>query len=477
MKFEKFQHIPPPPPVELREEPDSVLKERDIEDLSDFSVREYSKEKMTEERSSLAAEILEKRNEERRKIEDLKMRIQDLTEKLAEATQGHEFAQAELENVETEQVKHTNSLAGKFKSFVGLETSKDKALQDSIEEQKSHIELSMVEKDVIAAELEENMNQLIDVGTALKSLRGEIDSHYEGASEVLDKMQRSVEQTMMRNQAFVVHTINEWDELRHNDNSNVSKEASFEDDLDIMLSLEPSISASTVLPGTNEQGKVSGLWSHTGGLLLAGGSISEAYRSDGGTRSLGIKIRTGKYSDNVEATVETLDEVIVNHRYAEPEKPGGYNEIVVNNPEAAGYFKEGAIDENGIFWAYGLGMKESFERMHAAYQKSPDGFDYRLESSDFDRNLKRYRNRFDLIRKKGLPFYSMTPDRRFFEVLKVNDNGTLQVGGELRPEQAAKGKAGLLPDQRKEIGHKLLQKEVFRDGGTNQEAQQIIEEL
>lgn len=95
----------------------------------------------------------------------------------------------------------------------------------------------------------------------------------------------------------------------------------------------------------------------------------------------------------------------------------------------------------------------------------------------FQRNLSRYRDRFKHIKEKGLPFYVMTTDRRFFEVLQVNDNGSLTVGSELTPEQSAKGRAGLSPEKRKEIGKELLQREIFRTQESQQEAERIIEEL
>ncbi len=71
----------------------------------------------------------------------------------------------------------------------------------------------------------------------------------------------------------------------------------------------------------------------------------------------------------------------------------------------------------------------------------------------------------------------MSPDRRFFEVLTVNENGSLDIGSELTPEVAAKGRAGLPPETRKEIGKNLLEKNVFKSNDTHEEAREIVENL
>ena len=294
--------------------------------------------------------------------------------------------------------------------------------------------------------------------------------------EATEGIERSVEETALRNNVFFVHTINEHPVLRHNENSNVSKEATFEDDLDILLALEPSISASSVSSGVDEDGMVSGLWSKSGGVLIGRGHISAASIRDMGTVSQGIQNRK-VFGEMGGKSTEEIDLVIQNANRVHPNEIGGYNEIVINNPEVSGYFSPGEMDTEGRFWAYGIEIRKNLERLHELYQKNPNGYEYRDELELFQRNINKYQNRFNQVKERDLPFYVMTPDRRFFEVVTVNENGSLAVGAELTPEQAAKGQASLKLEKRKEIGRRLIAKGVFRDQDTQQEASDIIENL
>ncbi len=462
----------PPPPPEQFAEAKIALKERDIKNPEELSAREHSKEHMAAERKELAVKVRQERIEARDKLSELRVRVNLLKNKLENSTQSIEAAAQELEQFREQRSERANSLAGRFRSFLHIETAQDKALESSVVEKENMIEATEAEKLEAEKELEDSMSQLVDADVAMASIKEKIAEHYVEAGE---KMQKTVEQTMLRNNVFFVHTINEHPELRHNANSNVSAEASFEDDLDILLALEPSLSASTVVVGADENGMVSGLWSKTGGVLLSGGSISAAEGGDIGTISTGIKSRwAGGASENL--SVKNLDQV-TQIRRARQGEIGGYNELVVNNPEVSGYFKSGAVDETGQFWANGLDTKTELIKLHQQYQKNPNTPEYADSLNRFNKSIASFKQRFDLIKSKGLPFYVMSPDRRLFECLKVNDDGSLETGAELIPEHAATGRAGLAPEKRKEIGQKLLQKELFRDQRTQNEARQIIEGL
>jgi hypothetical protein len=464
-------NIPPPPPVEKKDNA-PVLKERIVQNPEELSAREFSKSDMAAERTALAAEITQERRQGRDEISELKVRINLLSNKLESSNSNAEQLQQEIENLEQTRTTRANSLTGRVKSFLKFETSKDKTLTESLQNKGSELELTTQEKLEAEKELEDSMGKLADADTSLLSLRNRIPAHYAEAGE---NMQKTVEQTMLRNNVFFVHTINEDPRLRHNANSNISAEATFEDDIDILLSLEPSLSASTLKSGVDEEGKVSGLWSQSGGVLLSGGKISAAHEQDIGTLSQGIKSRYA-FSD-ANKSAEKIDSVVNAPRRANPEDIGGYNELVVDNPEISGYFKPGAVDENGAFWAGSMQTRESLTKLHELYNQDPNSSEYADESGRFAKYVSRYKERFDLIKEKGLPFYVMTPDRKFFEVQSVNENGSLQVGAELTPEAAAQARAGLTAEKRKEVGKKLLEREVFRTQKTKEEAASIVENL
>lgn len=463
--------IPKPPPLEqVSDAP--VLQEREVVDPEMLSERQWSKDHMSEERSRLAVEIAEERYVGRHKLAELHMHVRALQSRLERSGQDSESLRTELETLEGQRVARANSLSGKVRSLLRIESSLDAALGAHVRAKHESLGVLREEHVAMAAELERSTRELVDTDESLVALREKITSHYSLAAE---QMHRAVEQTMLRNNVFLVHTINEHAELRHNENSNVSKHASFEDDLDILLSLEPSVSASSVSPGVDEEGRVSGLWSHSGGVLISGGAITAAAMQDMGTHSLGIKERRAPGATGT--STADIDVVVGSARSSLPGEIGGYNELVVDNPKISGYFKPGAIDESGRFWAYSLDTRKNLEELHEIYHRSPSGYEYKDASEMFHGNLNRYRDRFNQIKEKGLPFYVMTSDRRFFEVLHVNENGSLTVGEELTPEQAAKSRAGLSFEKRKEIGTKLLHREVFRNQESYQEAAEIIEEL
>ena len=286
----------------------------------------------------------------------------------------------------------------------------------------------------------------------------------------------SVREAMLRNRAFFVHTIQERKELRHNENSNIAKETTFEDDLDVLLAFEPGISASSVMPGADEGGNVSGIWSESGGVLVLGGSISAADRQDAGTISQGIRDRQAFESSRV-SDATGIDAVVNAPRRARAGEFGGHNEFVIDSPEVGGYFKPGSRDEHGNFWARPW-MRQDLDNLHEAYARNPDSSECRQLSEMFEANLNSYRERMKEVRSRGLPFYLMTEDRRFFEVRSVNDNGTVEVGEELRPEQAVAARAGIAPEARRQIGQRLIeQKKVFRNEKDYMEAQAIVDSL
>lgn len=463
--------IPPPPPEEAIPQP-PILKERTIPTPENASARAYSKEYMRSERTRLAAELLLERKKGRDQLAELRVRIHLLQQKLENSGLTPETLQEELSQLETQRSERANTLTDHVSEFVDTEAAQDNELPIDYPEQHAYAHLSPEERREVAQELSTSTGTLIDADTLLSSAREKISRHY---AEAREHLQRRVEQTMLRNKVFFVHTIQEDTQLRHNENSNVSADASFEDDLDIVLALEPSLSASSITPGMDEQGRVSGLWSHRGGVLISGGHIAAASTHDIGTISTGIKKRHAFTDAN--ASAEQIDAVVQAPRRSRPGDIAGYNELVIDNPEISGYFKSGARDEHGTFWMYGLDIRAQLENLHTLYARSKGGYKYQAAHTLFQDNVNRYKKRFTDIRAKGLPFYVMTPDRRFYEVFQVHDNGSLTVGAELTPEQAAHGHAGLPPDKRKEIGAQLLERNLFRSAHTYTEAKQIVEEL
>ncbi|MDP1884422.1 MAG: hypothetical protein Q8L10_03550 [Candidatus Moranbacteria bacterium] len=433
----------------------SVMKERAIENPEILSEKEASKKFLAEERKKLAQEIREQRKAQRERL----LALKSTTENSIIST----------ENMESEQ---EDNQFGRI-----LESQSEEA--NVLKERISTAKLS----DQDAQDERENISQLVDNSSKIKSLKEKLEEHYAKADAIarerFDTLNRSLEHVMKRNNAFIVHKISDDDVFRHNVYSNVSEKATIEDDLDALLALEPSISASSVTPG-----KKASLWPGSCGLLLGGGQIGEASHGDANTYALGIKNR--KSLGGIDATIEDINKIVgrqTEEHAKEYKSTGsfGKNEVVVNNPEVFGFFKNVARDDSGRFWADSLSTKIQLERLERAKKVSNNDQewqrDIRIGEETHMEIVNKYRTGFDVATTRGMPLYVMTEEREIYEYIGVNNDGTVEIGKQLTPEEVATGRAGLPPEKRKQIGERLLEKRIFRKQETQEEAREIIDSL
>jgi hypothetical protein len=401
-----------PDPQKIAYEGVSQLKERDIENPELLSEKEASKKFLSDERRKIAEEIRAERRRSRDNLAELSARTEIECVFPVEAEKDFEQMAAHYDTLSDERAAEANDIA--------------RRLSDS----------EMSEEDI--TEERENIRMLVDNDDRLRVLREKLAEHYakaEGlAKEKFEELQKNVEQTIVRNNSFIVHTLTTHQELRHNELSNVTGRAKLEDDIDLLLSLEPSISTSSITPGLKtklfqeEFGKI--------GMIIGGGDIVGATQSDAGSKSMGIKDRRIIGQDGV--STDEIDKTIT-----EREAGDTYNEIVVNNPKVFGIFKSVDIDESGKM----MGSPREFERY------------------------------VNIATKKGVPPYIMTPDRRIYEFVSIDDDGIVTIGNEITPEQVATGNAGLPNEKRKKIGNEILRKHLFKDIHDHHEAKSIVSSL
>jgi len=433
--------------LDTAESPKSELqsiatKERTLEKPELLSEKEASKKFLGDERKKLAEDIRRERKLQRDRLSALKTTAENAaisTENIESGQEDNRYGRI-LESQSTE----ANELAKRV-------SSSELSEQDAQDE-------------------EENISQLIASGENIKSLKAKLEEHYTKADamakERFDTLNRSLEHVMRRNNAFIVHKIVERDELRHNANSNVSGKTTYEDDVDILLALEPSVSASSATPGEKTK-----LWPGASGFLLGGGQIGEASSHDAGTHGEGIKKR-GRENSSIEAIDDVVgrkDKGSRQQHEKDYERFGQniMNEVVVNNPEVFGFFQNAEVDESGRFWAYDLDTREQSEKVGKEY-----GYRELLKG-----NVNNYRQRFSVANERGIPLFIMTEDRKVYECLGVNDDGTVEVGKQITPEEIAIGRAGLSAEKRKQLGERLLEKKIFKSQKTQEEARKIIGSL
>lgn len=477
MSTEGIQHIPSPPHDSEAEALGS--EEQRDQPLEEFSARAFSREEMGLERTRLATEIRRERIEGRDKLAELRIRTNLLSSKLERVGQSNEVLAAELVQLEATRNERANSLAGRFAGFLNLEDKTSRELELRIDSKKEMLRLSEEECQEAARELEESMSQLVDADTSLNALRTKITTHYDQAENLAK--QPSIPSIMERSNAFFVHmTMPESDLGAHEsfdmNNSNVHK-ATIEDEVDLILALEPSISTSSVVSGRDESGNRSGLWGAESGLLIAGGRISAASTEDLASVPVGLKERTPDINRQ-EGVVTTPDEIarVASQRQGD----NRWNELIVNNPEAAGYFVSvREPDQNGTYWVSGrngsastaAGFVEELQQQGNAEAAEAALTEVRT------RLIEPFQRHMSIAQERDLPFMVLTPDRRFLTVSGINENGSLNIAEEMTPEKLMQERVKMTPEKRKEIGRSLLERGVFRNDATRKEAQEIVNAL
>lgn len=308
------------------------------------------------------------------------------------------------------------------------------------------LELSMNEQE--AQDEMENISQLIANSEETKKLRDKILRHYAMADDTVKEqfktVSRSLEKVIERNNVFIFHVIAEGEgEMLGNESG--FEDMNYEDDIDIILTLEPSISAySSALKGRES-------WSGSSGFLLGGGQIEETEFSDSGGE---VSNEDGsEIVGDSRLTIEKIDEIMSG-------KNAVINEFVINNPEIYGFFQNAEKDESGKFWAYDLEIKKYSELA----EKEPEYLD-KVSGSYRSIMLKKisdFRGRFEVAREKNLPLFIMNADRSFHEFIDVKENGLIEVGNQLKPEEIVQGRSGLPAEKRIEIGKKMLERRIFK---------------
>lgn len=126
---------------------------------------------------------------------------------------------------------------------------------------------------------------------------------------------------------YFVHDIvdAEWKPSANNQALN-TKNLTFEDQLDILSGLGPTISVSTLDHGKTNQRTFGKGW----GAFISSGRIVGGGRSDIGSIAVGLRDRRVSTND---ASLDSIENAITGRGYDEP-----YNELIVEQPEIAGVY-------------------------------------------------------------------------------------------------------------------------------------------
>lgn len=427
-----------------------VLQERELKTPEKPAAKETSKEQLSEERKVLAREIKETRTElakknverigNRDKISEMRVRLAMLRQSLDSTTINWESSEKQYAELSARRAEQATTFAGRIKELFAqvVEPAEHKERRHALDEATAGKAVYGEQQKKLKEEIA-TLSALLESDDLRQGIKSKLKEHYATAEQVsteqFERQQKTVENSLLRNDVFILHTLTTYEPLRHNANSPIKETATLEDDLDIALSLEPSLSTSSVGRGHTKElfqerfGNI--------GVVIGGGDIKFAHQGDAGT-VVGSDGKRRAGSRPAPASVAHVDEVLSN-------KTGGYNEVVVENPKIFGIFKSVQIGKDGSFMTIS--------------------------------HVKDFKDQMELARKKGLPQFVLTPDRRMFEYVSIAESGKVEIGKEIRPEDVAKGNAGLSKEDRKKIGEGVISKSLFKRTSHEEEARKQLASL
>jgi len=145
---------------------------------------------------------------------------------------------------------------------------------------------------------------------------------------------RDVKTLIEKHKVYFVHDIVDSDWKPSENNKAIdTRELDFEDHLNIVLGLDPTLSVSTISPDSKNRtfGKKS--W----GIIMSGGRVVGGEENDAATVAMGLRDR---HIDERFTSIDAIGDAIERPLAGGKENSVSYNELVLENPEVAGvYFK------------------------------------------------------------------------------------------------------------------------------------------
>ena len=413
---------------------ENTSPERSFPELEKMSEKEASKKLLSEERTELARYIKQERAKNRDKILELKTRLSLLENSLSQEQIDLEYSESNLRELKELRVEQANTFMGRLKTIgekIGINTTLSE-IDEKISDSEFRAQ-SARERIEMAKEEKLNLENLLDSDTSLQEIKKRLEEHYARAGELseqeYERQRRSIQQVCARNNAFILHGVETMSrEMRPHETSPVSEKATLENELDILMALEPSISTSSFRTGTNA--RLFG--NRTFGVILGGGDVKSAH---GGTATVPRSIKErSSIADNLSS--EEIDEKIKGH-------VSGFNELNVDNPKIFGVFKR-VEEKNGTF-------------VIAEEEK-----------------LKDFNEHLTLAEQRGLPQFVLTPENRIFEYLSVDELCRVSVGSEVNPLDVANRGSGVTNEDRKKAGSRVINSYVFDNIRHHKEAKEIV---
>lgn len=284
-------------------------------------VRKFSKQNAPAERMRLAEQIRSERHEAfsaRERLKVLRERALSRSEDAAKVASGITKIEEELIALRSNRF---NELMGFFKKKKNLERL------NTLRTVQEHI---AADQETFTGSIRE-LEDLSDQGNLLKKTDALLTRFYSDQENVWNERQEflretSVPQITRTEGVTFVHAVNPGVSMHDANNPLLSSPLSWKQKLDIVLTLDPTVSASTIRPGQNAGDS---LWGRMG-VLLNDGRVLDAHRRDMGTVVTSLRSRTRSIGLTVSLPEEIKDAV--------RSTDGGYNELVIAEPKVFGIY-------------------------------------------------------------------------------------------------------------------------------------------
>jgi hypothetical protein len=286
-----------------------------------------------DERKNIQPQIDTLRSDYNTRQAEVKVDIQKNETLLVEQNEKIEIVAREVEALRTSLQEKKNSTLAKLLGFFKLDQSIDPRVKKASESFKTG-ELGQIETFNLAHSLNEQLTQLRQVEEdrhELDEAENVLGEFWRNQSEAWkshekDEQVRDVTNMCLTNNCALVHAIHP--SFIPSNNSLLNPGTSWQEKFKILLALEPVVASSTVHEGDDGNAN---LWCKMG-VIVGGGRIQSAFPHDAATMATGIKDR----DDHTDKQTGTdLNNQISK---AIDDRGNGYNEIVVQDPEYAGFF-------------------------------------------------------------------------------------------------------------------------------------------
>ncbi|MBT4071765.1 MAG: hypothetical protein HOE80_03515 [Candidatus Magasanikbacteria bacterium] len=284
-------------------------------------IRSFSIEHGQERRNKVAGEIREQRKKNFDRKQQLHDAIEELLEKIKEKELDVEQVVEEISGFQEYILNMESFLIQKFLKYFEIKHIQE-TLQEK-EEQKSELVESYTQMKMLLDELQmqrENRSELEEAKNILDKFYHEENERWGEYKE--EEKARSVEEIIREYDNFFVHGINpKYVPLL---NSMLNRGVEWQKKLRILLSLEPSLSTSTIESGDD----YTNIWSRMG-VVLNGGRVAGAHPLDAGTQATSLNNRIGITGNSADIEKDIKRAISEKNRY---------NEFVLEQPQVAGFY-------------------------------------------------------------------------------------------------------------------------------------------